>query len=157
MLRAAAPSMTVFGEHMDTDYKIFSADSHVSEPGDLWLERIDKEYQFRAPRIEQRERNGKVQDFFIYEGFAPHAVGVGLGAAATERDFRAKGKGYADALPGGWDPAPRLHDQDVDGVDGEVLQTTLGFRLFWLTDAGLQRACFRVYNDWLPEFCSYNP
>jgi uncharacterized protein len=142
---------------MDTDYKIFSADSHVSEPGDLWVERIDKEYQFRAPRIERRERNGKVQDFFIYEGFPPHAVGVGLGAAATERDFRAKGKGYADALPGGWDPAPRLHDQDVDGVDGEVLQTTLGFRLFWLTDAGLQRACFRVYNDWLVEFCSYNP
>ena len=24
-----------------SDYKIFSADSHVSEPGDLWVERID--------------------------------------------------------------------------------------------------------------------
>ena len=45
----------------------------------------------------------------------------------------------------------------MDGVDGEVLHTTLGFRLFWLADAELQRACFRVYNDWLSEFCSHSP
>src|SRR5581483_1467967 len=58
---------------------------------------------------------------------------------------------------GGWDPVQRLLDQDVDGVDGEVLYTTLGFRLFWLSDARLQQACFRVYNDWLAEFCSHSP
>ena len=40
-----------------SDYKIFSADSHVSEPGDLWVQRIDKEFQFRAPPIDRRERN----------------------------------------------------------------------------------------------------
>ena len=60
-------------------------------------------------------------------------------------------------MPGGWDPVERLKDQDHDGVEGEVLYTTLGFRLFWLQDAGLQRACFRVYNDWLAEFCSHSP
>ena len=143
------------------DYKIFSADSHVSEPADLWVQRIDEEYQFRAPRMEKRERNGKLQDFFIYEGFPPHGVGVGLGAAARTgpggSNFRETGKGYADALSGGWDPAQRLLDQDVDGVEGEILHTTLGFRLFWLEDAGLQRACFRAYNDWLAEFCSHSP
>jgi predicted TIM-barrel fold metal-dependent hydrolase len=143
---------------MMADYRIFSADSHVSEPGDLWVERIDREYQFRAPRLEQRERNGKLEDLWIYEGFPPHPVGVGLGAAARQGEsFRREGKGYADARPGGWDPAARLQDQDVDGVEGEVLHTTLGFRLFWLQDAPLQRACFRVYNDWLSEFCSYSP
>jgi predicted TIM-barrel fold metal-dependent hydrolase len=140
------------------DTKIFSADSHVSEPGDLWVERIDRAYQYRAPRIERRERNGKLEDLWIYEGFPPHPVGVGLGAAARDGEsFREQGKGYADARRGGWDPAERLEDQDVDGVEGEVLHTTLGFRLFWMKDAGLQRACFRVYNDWLGEFCSYSP
>jgi predicted TIM-barrel fold metal-dependent hydrolase len=144
-------------------YEIFSADSHVSEPGDLWMERIDKELQFRAPRIEQRERNGRLQDFFIYEGFPPHPAAIGLGAASrtgtdgTPEAFRNAGRGYADARPGGWDPAQRLQDQDVDGVVGEVLITTLCFRLFWMSDAKLQRACFRVYNDWLSEFCSYAP
>jgi predicted TIM-barrel fold metal-dependent hydrolase len=143
------------------DYKIFSADSHVSEPGDLWVQRIDKELQFRAPRLESRERDGKLQDFWIYEGFPPHPVGVGLGAAGRDgpgtSSFRDAGKGYADALAGGWDPAERLKDQDIDGVVGEVLHTTLCFRLFWLEDPELQRACFRVYNDWLSEYCSYSP
>jgi predicted TIM-barrel fold metal-dependent hydrolase len=46
---------------------------------------------------------------------------------------------------------------EVDGVVGEVLYTTLGFRLFWLKDPALQRECFRVYNDWLAEFCAYAP
>jgi predicted TIM-barrel fold metal-dependent hydrolase len=144
-----------------SDYKIYSADSHVSEPGDLWVERIDAEYRFRAPRLEARERNGKMEDLWIYEGWPPHPVGVGLGAADRNgpgnSSFRAEGKGYGDALAGGWDPAARLKDQDVDGVEGEVLYTTLGFRLFWIADEGLQRACFRVYNDWLAEFCSYAP
>jgi len=38
-----------------------------------------------------------------------------------------------------------------------VLYTTLGFRIFWLKDAGLQQDCFRVYNDWLAAYCSYAP
>ena len=148
------------------EYKIFSGDSHVSEPGNLWTERIDQEYRWRAPRIEKRERNGKLEDVFLYEGWPPHPVAVGLGAAAyvaqprqngNGSGFRAEGKGYADARPGGWDPAERLNDQDIDGVDGEVLYTTLGFRQFWIRDPGLQRACFRAYNDWLSEFCSYSP
>ena len=33
-----------------TDYKLISADSHVSEPTDLWVERVDKRYRDRAPR-----------------------------------------------------------------------------------------------------------
>ncbi len=144
-----------------SEIKIFSGDSHVSEPGDLWVNRIDKELQFRAPRVERRERNGRMEDMFVYEGFAPHPVGVGLGAAgrggAGTSTFREEGKGYADALPGGWDPAARLKDMDIDGVEGEIIHTTLGFRLFWLTDPKLQRACFRVYNDWLAEFCSHSP
>jgi predicted TIM-barrel fold metal-dependent hydrolase len=46
---------------------------------------------------------------------------------------------------------------DLDGVEADVIYTTLGFRQFWLTDAALQRACFRVYNDWLAEYCAYAP
>jgi predicted TIM-barrel fold metal-dependent hydrolase len=144
------------------DYKIISADSHVSEPSDLWTKRIDKEFRFRAPRMEQLERDGKIEDFFLYEGWPPHPVGAGLGAAGHTRDgnngaFRAERRGYDEAKSGGWDPVQRLIDQDEDGVEAEVLHTTLAFRLFWLEDAPLQRACFRAYNDWLAEFCSHSP
>jgi predicted TIM-barrel fold metal-dependent hydrolase len=142
------------------DYKLFSADSHVSEPGDLWVERIDNKYKFRAPHIAELEHDGKLQDYMVYEGFPPHPVSVGLAAAATDGDktgYQSSGKGYRGALAGGWDPVARLKDQDIDGVDAEVLHATLCFRLFWLKDAGLQRACFSVYNDWLAEYSGYAP
>lgn len=148
------------------DVKIFSADSHVSEPGDLWVQRIDKEFRFRAPHMERLERNGKMEDLFFYEGFPPHPVGVGLGAAqrvgartdeAAGSTFREEGRGYGDARPGGWNPVERLKDQDIDGVTGELLHCTLAFRMFWIRDGKLQRAIFRAYNDWLVEFCSHSP
>lgn len=142
------------------DYKLFSADSHVSEPPDLWVQRIDKQFRDRAPRVEARVHDGRPQEFFIYEGFPPHRVSVGLAAAALAGDrkqFQETRGNYKDARPGGWDPVERLKDQDLDGVEGEVLHTTLGFRLFWLKDPALQRACFCVYNDWLAEYCGYNP
>src|SRR5262249_61493231 len=34
-----------------TSDKLISADSHVSEPLDLWVERVDKRYRDRAPRL----------------------------------------------------------------------------------------------------------
>jgi predicted TIM-barrel fold metal-dependent hydrolase len=144
-----------------TDYPIFSGDSHVSEPPDLWTKRIDKMYAYRAPYVETREKDGKRQDFMIYEGFPPHPVSIGLAAAAAGKDgdkaqFQIRANRYEDALPGGWDPVARLKDQDIDGVEGEVLHPTLGFRMFWLRDHGLQRAVFRAYNDWLAEYASHD-
>src|SRR5262245_46659633 len=142
------------------DYKLFSADSHVSEPPDLWVERIGQAYAYRAPRVESRLKDGRRQEFLLYEGFPPHPVSVGLASAAREgnrSEYTESGKGYSGALQGGWDPAARLADQDLDGVEAEILHATLCFRLFWLQDAALQRACFTAYNDWLAEFCTYAP
>ena len=34
-----------------SEYKLISADSHVNEPGDLWVERIDKPFRARAPHV----------------------------------------------------------------------------------------------------------
>jgi len=141
------------------DYKLFSADSHVSEPLDLWTTRLDQQFRERAPHVECREQDGHAQEYWVFEGFEPHRLSVGVAAAAApgERQAFKTNGAYANARPGGWDPVERLKDQDVDGVDGEILHTTLGFRMFWLDDPELQRACFRVYNDWLAEYCSHSP
>ena len=101
---------------------------------------------------------GKEGAYFYYEGYAPHPIGIGLGAGKSPeelKEFLTKAT-YADARPGGWDPAERQKDNAVDGVEADVLYTTLGFRIFWLKDPGLQADCFRVYNDWLAEFVSYD-
>jgi predicted TIM-barrel fold metal-dependent hydrolase len=140
------------------DYRLISADSHVNEPPDLWVTRVDKKYRERAPQL-VTPPGGKEGAYFHYEGYAPHPIGIGFGAGKSPeelKEFLTQGT-YQDARAGGWDPAARKPDNEIDGVDAEVLYTTLGFRIFWLKDPGLQADCFRVYNDWLAEFVSYDP
>jgi len=144
---------------MMSEYPLFDADSHVSEPLNLWRERLPAKYRDKAPRM-LKEHEGKPGAWWlIEEGREPHNVILGFGANKTLEELQQflKGFSYAGAHRGGWDPAQRLKDMDQDGVAGDVLYTTLGFRMFWIRDAGFQRACFQVYNDWLAEFCSYSP
>ena len=138
------------------DYQLISADSHVSEPPDLWVTRVDAAFRERAPRL-VIDPPGLSGAYFLYEGYAPHPIGIGLGAGKSAeelKEFLTKAT-YADARPGGWDPAERIKDNELDGVEADVLYTTLGFRIFWLRDPALQAECFRVYNDWLAEMCRY--
>ena len=107
------------------DYKLISADSHVSEPPDLWAERVDQKYRERAPHL-MVNPPGKEGAYFYYEGFALHPIGIGLGAGKSPeelKEFLTKAT-YADARPGGWDPAERVKDNAADGVEADVLYTT---------------------------------
>ncbi len=135
---------------------VMSADSHVMEPADFWATRLDVKYRDQAPRVVKNDKGAGY--VFVAPGISPFPVagGFGTGRSGTELKEHLT-KGYEAARPSGWDPAERIKDQDIDGVEAEVLYTTLGMRLFSLDDAGLQRACFGAYNDWLAEFCSYNP
>jgi len=142
-----------------TELKLISADSHVNEPGDLWVQRIDKPFRDRAPRVVENPPGLKPGAYFTLEGIPPIHLAQGMGAGKKPEELPKffQSSTYKDARRGGWDPSERVKDMDLDGVEADVIYTTLGFRQFWLTDAALQRACFRVYNDWLAEYCAYAP
>ena len=113
--------------------RIVSADSHMIEPANLWVERIDHRFKERAPRaVTNPDKPGA---FFHAEGLRPFPVAA---VAATGRDGEEYAKhmdtGYEAVRPSGWDPAERLKDQDIDGVEAEVLYTSLGMPLFGLKD-----------------------
>jgi predicted TIM-barrel fold metal-dependent hydrolase len=139
--------------------KLISADSHVNEPGDLWVERIDKAFRDRAPRVVENPPGQRQGSYFVLEGIPPIHLAQGMGAGKKPEELPKffQSSTYKDGRPGGWDPAERLKDMDLDGVQADVIYTTLGFRQFWFTDAALQRACFRVYNDWLADYCAHAP
>ena len=141
------------------DQRLISADSHVNEPADLWVERIEKEFRDRAPRVVENLPGQRPGSYLILEGVPPihMAQGIGAGKKPEELPKFFEESTYKDARPGGWDPAERIKDMDLDGVEADVIYTTMGFRVFWLEDEALQRACFRAYNDWLGEYCSYAP
>src|SRR6266436_4761504 len=128
----------------------------MMEPADLWETRLDNEFRDRAPKVVKNERGSGYM--FVAPGVRPFPVAGGFGIGKSGEDLiEHLKKGYEAARPSGWDPAERLKDQDVDGVRAEVIYTTLGMPLFGLDDDELRRACFKVYNDWLAELCSYNP
>jgi predicted TIM-barrel fold metal-dependent hydrolase len=137
---------------------IVSADSHVMEPGDLWQERLDRKYRDNSPRVAQGDK-GALQ--FQAPGVRPFPVALGFGIGLNGQqlhDHMANFKGYEESgRRSGWDPIERLKDQDVDGVYAEVMYTTLGMPLFGLPDLELQLACFRVYNDYVKQYCSAAP
>jgi predicted TIM-barrel fold metal-dependent hydrolase len=137
------------------DYTVISADSHMIEPPNLWIERLDKKYRDSAPHVEESEKGS----YFVAPGIQPSRVSLGFAAGRSGKeleDYFKKGS-FAVARPSGWDPVERVKDQDVDGVAAEVLYTTFGMPLFRLPDADLQRACFKAYNDWVAEFRRHNP
>ena len=60
-------------------------------------------------------------------------------------------------IPGAGDPKLRLADQAQDGVEAEVLFPNNTMALFGLDDIETQREGFRVYNDWLADYCKIAP
>ncbi len=141
-----------------TRHGVVSADSHVMEPGDLWQERLDKRFRDRSPRvIENPEKQGP-RWLFAVEGASPFPIAGGFAAGRSGEELKEfMSQGYEAARPSGWDPAERMKDQEIDGVDAEILYPTLGMPIFSMLDGDLQRACFHVYNDWVAEYCRYEP
>ncbi|MGO9058688.1 MAG: amidohydrolase family protein [Candidatus Binataceae bacterium] len=136
--------------------RIVSADSHMMEPPNLWADRLDDRLKDRAPRVVEME--GQSGHMFVAPGLRPFPVAGGFAAGRSGKelvDFVEKAQGYHAERH--WDPAQRIKDQEIDGVCAEVLYTTLGMPLFGIEDAELQAACFKAYNDWLAEFCAYDP
>ena len=137
---------------------VISADSHMMEPADLWQSRLDRRLRDRAPEVIRNPDPDGARFLFVAEGAPPFPVAGGFAAGRSGKELEDFMKeGYEAARPSGWDPVERLKDQELDGVDAEVLYPTLGMTVFSVADAQLQRACFHVYNDWLAEFCKHEP
>jgi uncharacterized protein len=141
---------------MTRTYRLISADSHVNEPPDLWLDRLPFRFRDRAPRIERFE----LGDAWVMEG-ARDPINFGancnVGLPPEQRPAWIR---WEDVRPGGYDPIRRVVEQDEDGVDAEVLYPTprVSNQVFWhVSDPEFHLACVRAYNDWLSGYCSREP
>ena len=136
-----------------------SADSHVNEPGDLWVERLGKKWGVRAPHI-VKDAGSIPGDYIVMDGLPPAQMGQGVGAGKTGEEFvrlQMNIDYQRDVIPAGFDPVQRLKAMDEDGLSAELLIPTIAGRMFSLKNAELQRDGLGVFNDWLTEFCSYSP
>jgi predicted TIM-barrel fold metal-dependent hydrolase len=134
-----------------------SADSHVTEPPEVWTDRLPAAYRDRAPILAHPEGMGAT---IVIDpgGEGEQLVPFGRIAAAG-RVLRGGEDGWSwDELhPGGYDAAARITEQQADGIAAEVIYPSVGMMLCNHPDLDYKRACFEAYNDWIAEWCAYAP
>jgi predicted TIM-barrel fold metal-dependent hydrolase len=134
---------------------VISADSHVTEPPGTYVDRIDRAFLDRAPRMVRDQRLG---DIFVVDGMdKPVPMGLVAAAGKSAAELSKFGARFEDLHRGGWDPDARLADQDRDGVAAEVIYPTVGMLLCNHPDFDYKHACFDAYNLWIAEYCGAHP
>ena len=134
---------------MAHSYKIVSADSHLDLPPERWVPYLPQRWHARAPR---RVTLADGNEAIVIENRPPLSPTL---AATVEADIL-----MSFDSPGAGPPEQRLHEQEMDGVDAEVLFTHPSYTAFWRgirEDEGY-KAIIRAYNRWLiEEYCAYSP
>jgi predicted TIM-barrel fold metal-dependent hydrolase len=138
---------------MVASYKVISADSHIVEPGDLWVNNITPKFRERAPRLVHEETG----DVYVCEGLPLVPIPASSAAGKPVTALRRAGRFAEDVRPGAYDPHVRLKDMAIDGVEAEVLYPSMAMALYQVEDLELEWACFSAYNDWLAGFCAASP
>ena len=93
-----------------------STDSHVTEPIELYAERLDNEWRDRAPQIVNRDGWRTL----LIDGMDPRKL-----MTESELDI---------AIVGGADPATRHVEQSQDGVSAEVIFPTFALQACFAPD-----------------------
>jgi len=140
--------------------KLISCDDHLDLgqlPADLWMTRLPASLRDRAPHIEERDGLAVwVCDGKVWGSWAGKQLG-------QEQLTRPKPLYNAFDRGGIIDQSARrpavaelrLADMDRDGVQTQVIFGPI-FQMS-TDDSALRVACYRVYNDWLMEFCAAAP
>jgi predicted TIM-barrel fold metal-dependent hydrolase len=129
--------------------RVVSADNHLIDPKDLYVERLPKEFRDRAPRVMRGSDGG---DGWSFDGRPPQRT-FGLEAVAGQPDregkFREAGMTWEEIMPGNYDGAAHLADMDRDGIDAVVVYPMVAMAAYSIPDAPFRTALLRTYNDWL--------
>ena len=136
---------------------IISADGHVCEPADCYVDHIDPKYRDDAPRI-VRQDDGT--DAFIVPGMKrPVPLGFidGAGFGPRERLERAKTMTFSDVRMAAYRGAERVPYMDQDGIAAELIYASVGMGICMHRDPEYKDACMWAYNRWLAEMCADAP
>jgi predicted TIM-barrel fold metal-dependent hydrolase len=151
---------------MTTTYSRISADSHIDMPwmpNDLFTANASAAMKDRMPYVTDGPdgpfwtcKNG--MSFGLVCGVGPSGQKYVPGQNYRVEKMHAAGL-YDDAKKGlrrVIDPHLRVKDAELDGVDAEVIFGILGAATR-LNDHDAAKEMFRIYNDWLVEFCKPYP
>lgn len=134
---------------MNGSQRVISADSHIVEPPDLFVETIEPRFRDRAPRVIEDPEFGSIWDV---EGLGYPSVELMAGAGRSIDEIGAQAR-FERARQGGWDPDERIRDMDTTGVDAALLYPTVVFHSYGIADLALMQAVLSAWNGWIADFC----
>ncbi len=138
---------------------VIDADTHITEPGDLWTSRLPARYKDQAPHLVRDPETG-IETWRIgdSQGFLP----VGFTAVAGwPETFPAAPRNMDEVPKAAYDASARLEYMDRVGIWAMALYPNVGGfgsqAFLSLKDPGLMLACVRAYNDFLIDWVSVDP
>ncbi|HEX7096610.1 MAG TPA: amidohydrolase family protein [Acidimicrobiales bacterium] len=152
-MTATAPSTSVADVLART--WMISSDSHIVEPPDLWEGRMPAELADRGPRVVS-EPDG---DWWYVDGRKTMSfLGIQAGRRFEGDPEKLRTSGaFEEVRPAAYDPAAYVAENEEDGIWGSVIYPSQGLVLYSVPNTEVVSAAMRAYNDWLAEFCSYDP
>jgi len=133
-----------------------SGDSHVVESAEVF-NGLPERFGDAAPRMVYDPERGDMLQVGQSKNFPVGRFGV-AGHYANDPETQEMIKmGYSGLRPGILDPIARLKDQDIDGLDAEVLLPSVMFGVYPLSDAEIVAATFANFNDWIANYASQAP
>ena len=135
-----------------------SADSHVVESEEFFRP-LQQRFGDKAPHMVTVD-----PDLGPQLALGNGKLGIGLsGFLMADVDFTRPDivelyrKGYGLARPGCYDVEERKKDQELDGIDAEVLYPSVLFNVYQMEDLDILKATFALYNDWTADYCKDAP
>ncbi len=147
---------------MRVPYSVISGDSHLEVLPYRWQHRVPERYRDGLPqdlRLSDAAREGNDAKEYWEGGQPLPRCSVDALKAGIPYDQWRRTLERLDKTPGAGPPEQRLHEQDMDGVDAEILYGPV--RKAWnriKEDDEAYHAVVSAYNHWLAEeYCAVAP
>lgn len=140
----------------DLGIKLISADNHINEPRNLFIDRFPAHLKDKAPRVIDGKDGG---EGWSIDGTPPRRTyGLECMAGFDKSEYRMSGLRHADLRLGNYDGAAHLADMDIDGVHASVTYPGFSPSFYTHPDPEVAAAGFVAYNDWiLDDFQAADP
>jgi predicted TIM-barrel fold metal-dependent hydrolase len=116
---------------------VFSADSHIREPNDLFTKNLPGSFRHAAVFYERTD------EFILTKAGDRVLHRLKIGGNTSAQQLARRGASNLEL---------RLEDMAMDGVDAEIVFPQIGLYLYFLDDPEIELASCQIYNDWQSAF-----
>ncbi|MCW2546589.1 MAG: amidohydrolase, partial [Mycobacterium sp.] len=150
--------------------KVVSADDHVVEPPNVWMDRLPAKYKDVGPRVVRASAemsffggkfthkmggDGPLADWWLYEDLQWPQTRLGACAGFEPDEVKVEPITFDEMRPGCYEQKGRLEDMDLNWTEASLCFPTFprfcGQTFYEAKDKDLALLCVKAYNDWMVE------